>query len=41
MLKQDKHGGLRVSDCRSVIPYIHGEDCRIAIVILYVVQALS
>jgi hypothetical protein len=39
MLKQDGHGGLRGSDRRTVIPYVHEEDCCIAV--YGVVQALS
>jgi hypothetical protein len=39
MLKQDGHGGLRGSGRRTVIPYVHGEDCCIAV--YGVVQALS
>jgi hypothetical protein len=35
-LKQDGHGGLRGSGCRSIIPYVHGESCCIAV---YVLQA--
>jgi hypothetical protein len=38
MLKKDEHGGLRGSGRRSVIPYVHGEDCCIA---ACVVQALG
>jgi hypothetical protein len=38
MLKKDEHGGLRGSGHRSVIPYVHGEDCCIA---ACVVQALG
>jgi hypothetical protein len=29
-LKQDGHGGLRGSTRQSVIPYVHGESCYIA-----------
>jgi hypothetical protein len=35
-LKQDGHGGLRGLGRRSVIPYVHGEDCCIAMCILQV-----
>jgi hypothetical protein len=38
-LKQNGHGGLRGSDRHSVIPYVHREDCCIAV--YGVVQALS
>jgi hypothetical protein len=31
MLKQDEHGGLRGSGRWSIIPYVHGEDCCIAV----------
>jgi hypothetical protein len=30
-LKQDEHGGLRGLSRRSVIPYVHGESCCIAV----------
>jgi hypothetical protein len=30
-LKQDGHGGLRDSDCQSVISYVHGENCCIVV----------
>jgi hypothetical protein len=35
-LKQDRHGGLRGSGHRSVIPYIHGEDCCIVVLLCVV-----
>jgi hypothetical protein len=38
-LKQDRHGGLCGPGHRSVIPYVHKEDCCIAV--YGAVQALS
>jgi hypothetical protein len=34
MLKQDGHGDLHGSGHRSVIPYVHGEDCCITVFVL-------
>jgi hypothetical protein len=34
MLKQDGHGGLRGSNHRSVIFYVHREDCCIIVCVL-------
>jgi hypothetical protein len=34
MLKQDKHDGLCGSDRRSVIPYVHREDCCIVVCVI-------
>jgi hypothetical protein len=34
-LNQDGHGGLCVSGYRSVIPYVHGEDCCIVVYVLH------
>jgi hypothetical protein len=34
MLKQDEYGGLRGSGRRSVIPYIHREDCSIDVCVI-------
>jgi hypothetical protein len=33
-LKQDEHGDLRGSNCRSVIPYIHEDSCYITVFVL-------
>jgi hypothetical protein len=34
MLKQDGHGSLRGLGCRSVITYVHGENCCIVVCVL-------
>jgi hypothetical protein len=33
-LKLDEHDGLRGSSCRSVIPYVHGDDYCIIVCVL-------
>jgi hypothetical protein len=33
-LKQDEHGGLCGSGQRSIIPYVHGENCCIVVCVV-------